>query len=88
MPRNVEIKASIPSVQMLVPLAQQLAAQGPVDILQDDTFFEFPNGRLKLRVLSKDNGALIFYRRTISADPRNHFTLAHRPRRRIRSAKP
>jgi predicted adenylyl cyclase CyaB len=63
MERNVEIKARIPSVDLLFPLAAGLADRGPVEIWQDDTFFSCSRGRLKLRVLSQTEGELIFYQR-------------------------
>ena len=74
MPRNIEIKARIDSVAELLPRAQALAAgQAPVEILQDDTFFRCPNGRLKLRAFSADSGELIFYRRADQQGPKESF---------------
>jgi predicted adenylyl cyclase CyaB len=73
MPRNIEIKARIDSVDTLLPLAHALA--GPVvrELLQDDTFFHCPNGRLKLRAFGDGSGELIFYRRADSAGPKESF---------------
>jgi adenylate cyclase len=48
-PRNVEIKARIASVDAMVPIAAALSDHGPVPIAQDDTFFACGTGRLKLR---------------------------------------
>jgi predicted adenylyl cyclase CyaB len=73
MPRNVEIKAQIDSVNALLPRARAIAAGGPTEILQDDTFFACPNGRLKLRAFSESSGELIFYRRTDQAGPKESF---------------
>ncbi len=74
MPRNIEIKARIDSVAKLLPRAQALAAgQAPVEILQDDTFFACPNGRLKLRAFSAESGELIFYRRDDQQGPKESF---------------
>lgn len=39
MARNVEIKASIHSVETLAAKAAALADEGPIAIDQDDTFF-------------------------------------------------
>ncbi len=39
MPRNIEIKARIGSVESLEPLAASLSTSGPTEIRQDDTFF-------------------------------------------------
>src|SRR5437870_6017704 len=62
MPRNIEIKARIASVEALAPKAAAIADQGPIEIIQDDTFFVCKGGRLKLRAFSKEQGELIFYR--------------------------
>ncbi len=75
MARNVEIKAHIEGVESMAPLAAALADGGPVEIFQDDTFFVCPNGRLKLRVLSPDEGQLIFYRRSDIKGPKESFYL-------------
>jgi len=56
MARNIEIKARIASVESLLPLAAKIADVGPTEILQDDTFFSCPNGRLKLRAFSDHDG--------------------------------
>jgi predicted adenylyl cyclase CyaB len=70
MERSVEIKARIPSVDLLVPVAAGLADRGPVEILQDDTFFACSHGRLKLRTFSETDGELIFYQRSDIAGPK------------------
>jgi len=60
MPRHVEIKARIPSVEALLPQARLLADdEHPQLIHQDDTFFAVPQGRLKLRVFGDGSGELI-----------------------------
>lgn len=75
MARNVEIKARIESVEALAPKAAALADGGPTEIVQDDTFFACPRGRLKLRALSATAGQLIFYRRPDQAGPKESFFL-------------
>jgi len=75
MARNVEIKARVESVEALTPRAAALADQGPMEIVQDDTFFTCPNGRLKLRALSATSGQLIFYQRPDQAGPKESFFL-------------
>jgi predicted adenylyl cyclase CyaB len=75
MARNVEIKARIESVEAMAPRAAALADQGPTVIVQDDTFFTCPSGRLKLRALSATDGQLIFYRRPDQAGPKESFFL-------------
>jgi adenylate cyclase class IV len=64
--RNIEIKARIPSVAALIPQVASIADQGPIEIVQDDTFFRCQSGRLKLRTVSQDQGELIFYRRALA----------------------
>lgn len=63
MPRNVEIKARVTDLTEMERRARTLAAQGPFELAQDDTFFPCPNGRLKLREIAPDHGQLIFYER-------------------------
>ena len=75
MARNVEIKARIESVETLMSRAAALADQGPTEIVQDDTFFVCPRGRLKLRAFSATSGQLIFYRRPDQAGPKESFFL-------------
>ena len=63
MPRNIEIKARIDSVEALLPTALTLA-DGPAElIVQDDTFFAVPIGRLKLREFADGSAELIHYHR-------------------------
>ncbi len=70
MPRNVEIKARIDSIEILRPLVELLADLGPECIAQDDTFFRCPTGRLKLRTFSPESGELIFYQRPDQPGPK------------------
>lgn len=70
MPRNIEIKARIDSVDALIPLAAALADRGPIEIPQDDTFFRCAAGRLKLRCFADGTGELIFYSRANQPGPK------------------
>jgi predicted adenylyl cyclase CyaB len=70
MARNIEIKARIESVESLLQRVAAIADQGPTGMIQDDTFFSCPNGRLKLRTFSDTEGQLIFYRRPDQAGPK------------------
>jgi predicted adenylyl cyclase CyaB len=72
-PRNIEIKARIDSVASLIPRVAPIATEGPVEITQDDTFFQCSTGRLKLRVFANQQGELIFYRRVNQAGPKESF---------------
>ena len=71
MPANVEIKARIPSVDALLPLAQALSDDKHLQrIHQDDSFFDVPHGRLKLRVFGDGSGELIHYLRPDATGPK------------------
>jgi predicted adenylyl cyclase CyaB len=75
MARNIEIKARIDSVEALMQPAAAVAGTAPVEILQDDTFFNCTEGRLKLRAFSSGEGELIFYRRADQQGPKESFYL-------------
>lgn len=70
MPRNVEIKARLPDVERTVSLVTSITGGSPEIIEQEDTFFNVPKGRLKLRILSSTRGQLIFYERADQAGPK------------------
>ncbi len=70
MPRNVEIKARIGSVESLAAKVALLADTGPTAIAQDDTFFHCAQGRLKLRVFADGHGELIAYERSDTSGPK------------------
>lgn len=73
MVRNIEIKARIESVEALESRVTKIADSGPIEIFQDDTFFQCEAGRLKLRTFSESHGELIFYRRSNQAGPKESF---------------
>jgi predicted adenylyl cyclase CyaB len=73
MPRNIEIKARVASLALLEPRVAAIATEGPTPIAQDDTFFNCPNGRLKLRQFSAEAGELIFYQRADAGGPKTSF---------------
>jgi predicted adenylyl cyclase CyaB len=73
MARNVEIKARIEDIDSVLRAAAGLADGGPTEMTQDDIFFACKKGRLKLRVLSPDEGQLIFYRRADQRGPKESF---------------
>jgi adenylate cyclase class IV len=68
MPRNIEIKARIDSVEALLPRAQAVAGGVPELIVQDDSFFTVPHGRLKLREFADGSAELIHYQRADRAE--------------------
>jgi adenylate cyclase len=73
MPRNIEIKARIRSVDAMMAKVRSIADQGPWELRQDDTYFACAGGRLKLRTGSKNAGELIYYRRDNQAAPKASF---------------
>ena len=75
MARNIEIKACIESIEALAQKAAAIADEGPIEIVQDDTFFQCKSGRLKLRAFSNQAGELIFYRRANQQGPKESFYL-------------
>lgn len=78
MARNIEIKARVADLDAIAAAARRLGAEGPVEILQDDSFFACQNGRLKLRAFVDGSGELIFYRRADQAGPKESFYLRSR----------
>ena len=69
-PSNVEVKARARDLAGLRRLAEGLT-DGPAEVIrQEDTFFNCPAGRLKLRTLAPDRGELIYYEREDTAGPR------------------
>jgi predicted adenylyl cyclase CyaB len=73
MPRNIEIKARIPDIEVIEPKIAALTDYGPIEMVQDDTFFGCEEGRLKLRVSSVDKSEVIFYRRAAQKGPKESF---------------
>jgi len=68
--RNVEIKARVRDAARLRERALALADGPPELIVQTDTFFAVPSGRLKLRAFADGGGELIFYERPDAAGPK------------------
>jgi predicted adenylyl cyclase CyaB len=65
--RNVEVKARIGSIEALLPRARALADGDAQRLVQDDTFFNVPRGRLKLREFDDGSAELIHYQRPDTA---------------------
>lgn len=68
MPRNIEIKARIDSVESLLQRARAAGGGVSETIQQDDTFFRVPHGRLKLREFADGSAELIHYHRPDHGD--------------------
>jgi predicted adenylyl cyclase CyaB len=68
--RNIEIKARVGDLGKVEDRARAIATEGPIDLVQDDTFFACANGRLKLREFADGHGELIHYVRADEAGPK------------------
>jgi predicted adenylyl cyclase CyaB len=67
---NVEIKARTEDLGKALERAAARADSGPELILQEDTFFAVPRGRMKLRFFSERAGELIVYDRPDAKGPK------------------
>ncbi|XP_020909855.1 uncharacterized protein LOC110247732 [Exaiptasia diaphana] len=70
MPSNVEIKARVHDLLELKARAKTLSGDTGTIIEQEDTFFDVPNGRLKLRCLKGRPSQLIYYERPDASGPK------------------
>ena len=68
--RNVEMKARVADLSRLRVKVGSLAPAPPEALVQTDTFFVVPRGRLKLREFSDGSGELIFYELPDLAGPK------------------
>ena len=71
MPVNIEIKARVRDFKALQEAAVQISDTPCQIIPQQDTFFNCPQGRLKLRELSPNSGQLIYYQRQDISGPKH-----------------
>src|SRR6266850_2481175 len=69
MARNVEIKAAVKDFARITAALAALSAAA-TRLVQEDTFFRSPRGRLKLRKLTATSGELIYYERPDDTEPR------------------
>jgi len=67
MARNIELKARVRDWERQRARAAALSDQPAEQLIQEDTFFHVPHGRLKLRVEGPDTGELIYYERADAA---------------------
>jgi predicted adenylyl cyclase CyaB len=78
LPSNIEIKARVRDFDEMRRRAEGLS-NVPVEVIpQEDTFFNTPQGRLKLRLLAEDRGQLIYYTRPDREGPkRSDYHIFH-----------
>jgi predicted adenylyl cyclase CyaB len=67
---NIEIKAIIRDFQKIKISVEKLTNANPIQVFQEDIFFNSPFGRLKLRIMASDKGQLIYYNRDDSLGPK------------------
>jgi adenylate cyclase class IV len=80
MPTNVEIKARVGNPARLKALAEALASTPSRLIVQEDTFFAVPRGRLKLRKFSSNSAELIYYEREDGPGPKaSRYSISRTP---------
>jgi len=70
MPANIEIKARVKDFSSLKGRAESLSDTPLQVIPQEDTFFNVPKGRLKLRELAPDLAQLVWYARANDSGPK------------------
>lgn len=78
MPSNIEIKARVRNFDEIRRRAEDVS-DSPVEVIpQEDTFFNTPHGRLKLRLLAEDRAQLIYYTRPDQEGPkRSDYHIFH-----------
>lgn len=78
MPSNIEIKARVRDFDEIRSRAERLSRAPVETVPQEDIFFNTPQGRLKLRILSEDRAQLIYYTRPDQEGPkRSDYHIFH-----------
>jgi len=70
MARNIEIKAHATNFDQQLELGKQIADGEASVLIQTDTFFNSPTGRLKLREFPDRDAQLIYYHRANQSGPK------------------
>ena len=70
MAQNIEIKARANNVERQLILAESISDKPRVTLIQEDTFFVTPAGRLKLREFPDAPSQLIYYNRIDTEGPK------------------
>lgn len=61
--KNIELKLRVDNFGRLVSILKKLRAKRKGSLLQTDTYYNSPNGRLKIRENNEKDFELIFYKR-------------------------
>ncbi len=70
MASNVEIKARVTDPKAMRSRVESLGTTAPEELVQIDTFYNAPTGRLKLREFADGTGELICYQRPDDPGPK------------------
>jgi predicted adenylyl cyclase CyaB len=70
MPTNIEIKARVGDIELLRAIVERISDTPCAVLEQEDTFFNVPQGRLKLRLLGSGQGQLVYYERRDESGPK------------------
>jgi adenylate cyclase, class 2 len=66
--KNIELKARVAELPLLAERAAAIGARRVGELVQTDTYFDVPHGRLKLREIEGSTAELISYSRPDSRD--------------------
>lgn len=61
--KNIELKIKIGGFKNFIVLLRLMGARNQGTFFQHDTYYYYPDGRLKVREINKEKGEMIFYRR-------------------------
>ena len=70
MARNIEIKAFVRNRADIYRKIKEASTDGPELLIQKDTFYKIPLGRLKLRQINNSQSEIIFYIRPNTLGPK------------------
>ena len=70
MPSNIEIKARARNFDEIRRRAEEFSGSPVETTIQEDIFFNTPQGRLKLRILAEERAQLIYYTRPDQEGPK------------------
>lgn len=74
---NIEIKARINGLKAMTTRLAKLTECEPTQLLQEDTYFDIPRGRLKLRRENSTRSELIYYARNDILGPKHsHYMIS------------
>lgn len=73
---NIEVKARLNGLPAMMAKLVELTGAQPIQLLQEDVYFDIPRGRLKLRRENSTRTELIYYARNNVTGPKHsHFEI-------------